>query len=418
MIQIIEHTLPNGLKILVNPCPETGLIAANLIYKVGARDENPDKTGFAHLFEHLMFGGSVNIPDYDLPLQFAGGENNAFTNNDYTNYYITLPHQNLETAFWLESDRMLQLDFSEKNLDIQRKVVIEEYHQRYLNQPYGDIWLLLRPLAFTKHPYQWPAIGKTIAHVEEATLQDVQDFFYRFYAPDNCILSLSGHLDPDQVFKQAEKWFGDIPARMVAGRNYPDEPVQLKERRLEVSRSVPQDVLYMTFHMGGRTSREFYEGDLLSDILSNGPSSRLFRRFVKEEQLFTEVNAFITGDLGPGLFVLMAKTRPGISLETAEQKLWEEIERLKSELIGERELTKVKNKIEANHIYGWTQVLNKAMSIGFFEMIGKANDINHEMDHYRSIGAQHLQDFSSRIFRPEGASVLYYKADQDDSNQS
>lgn len=408
MIHFHEHTLANGLKIIVHPDQASELAAINMIYDVGARDENPDKTGFAHLFEHLMFGGSANIPIFDEPLQLAGGENNAFTNNDFTNYYITLPHQNLETAFWLESDRMLKLDFSQSKLDIQKKVVVEEFNQRYFNQPYGDIWLLLRPMAYKVHPYQWATIGKDIAHIEQADLADVKDFFYQHYAPNNAILSLSGKIDPDETFRLAEKWFGDIPVRDIKLRNLPQEPEQEKARILEVSRDVPSDVLYIAFHMGNRDSRDFYLADILSDVLSNGASSRLYRRFIKEEQSFTEVNAFITSDRDAGLFILTGKPKPGISIKDAAIKIREEAEKLCTELLGQSELEKVKNKIEANYTYGQTSILNKAMNLGFFGLLGDPHKINQEMSRYLSVGADELRSFAQKTFIDSNSSTLYY----------
>jgi len=414
MIEFQEHTLANGLKIIVHSDQASELAAINMIYDVGARDENPDKTGFAHLFEHLMFGGSANVPIFDEPLQLAGGENNAFTNNDFTNYYITLPHQNLETAFWLESDRMLQLDFSQNKLDIQKKVVIEEFNQRYFNQPYGDIWLLLRPLAYKVHPYQWATIGKDIAHIEQASLLDVKDFFHHHYAPNNAILSLSGKVDPEKSFRLAEKWFGDIPFREIKERNLPREPKQKKARILEVSRNVPADVVYIAFHMGSRESRDFYLADMLSDILSNGASSRLFRRFIKEEQSFTEVNAFITSDRDEGLFILTGKPKPGISIQDAATKIMEEANKLCTNLVNELELEKVKNKIEANNTYGQTSILNKAMSLGFFGLLGDPHKINQELNTYLSVEADELRSFAQKIFRESNSSTLYYLGNKND----
>lgn len=409
MVHFQEHTLANGLKIIVHPDHASELAAINLIYDVGARDEDPDKTGFAHLFEHLMFGGSVNIPDYDQPLQWAGGENNAFTNNDFTNYYITLPHQNLETGFWLESDRMLQLDFSQKSLDVQKKVVVEEFNQRYFNQPYGDIWLLLRPLAYQVHPYSWPTIGKEISHIEQAQLKDVKQFFYEHYAPNNAILSIAGKVDPEKVFQQADKWFGDVPRRKLKKRALPAEPAQLEARFLEVSRRVPSDVIYIVFHMSDRLSTDYYRADLLSDILSNGPSSRLFRRFLKDDQSFTEVNAYITGERDPGLFVVTAKPKSGIPLEKAESLLLEELEKLKNELIPPKELEKVKNKVEANFTYGQTSILNKAMNLGLFSLLGKTEWVNTEMERYHSIQAEHLMEFAQKTFVKNNSTTLYYR---------
>ncbi len=412
MIQIHEHTLDNGLKIIVHPDHASELAAINMIYDVGARDENPDKTGFAHLFEHLMFGGSANIPVYDEPLQLAGGENNAFTNNDFTNYYITLPHQNLETGFWLESDRMLKLDFSQNNLDIQKKVVIEEFNQRYYNQPYGDIWLLLRPLAYTLHPYKWATIGKDIAHIEQAKLSDVEHFFYQHYAPNNAILTLSGKIDPDQTFRLAEKWFGDIPSRPIKSRSLPTEPMQISARELSVTRNVPSDVVYITFHMSGRKSKDYYLADTLSDILSNGASSRLYRRFIKEDQSFTEVNAYITGDMDPGLFVLTGKPMPGLDIHEAARLILEEARKLCFELVDAMELEKVKNKTEANYTYGQTSILNKAMNLGFFGLLGDPQMINTEIDNYRSITAEELRDFAIKTFGENNSSSLYYRGEK------
>lgn len=410
MIHYEEYSLDNGLTLVVNPDKDSELIALNLIYQVGSRDEHPDQTGFAHLFEHLMFGGSVHIPVFDTPLQLAGGENNAFTNNDFTNYYVTLPHQNLETALWLESDRMLGLDFSEKGLEIQKKVVVEEFNQRYLNQPYGDIWLLLRPLAYQKHPYQWATIGKEIQHIENARLQDVKDFFSTYYTPDNAILSISGNIDPDEGYQLVQKWFGDIRKTTRKIRSYPAEPLQTEPRQLVVERPVPDDVIYIAFHMDRRLSRDYYLADLLSDILSSGPSARLTRKFIKEEQIFTEVNAFITGDSDPGLFLLTAKPVPGVSLETARERLLEEIDRLTISEISERELTKVKNKVEANQTYGQMSILNKAMSLGYFKMLGQTGMINSEIDMYQSITPAELRDFAMRVFTPSNSSTLFYKA--------
>jgi zinc protease len=410
MIEFVEQTLTNGLRVIVNRDQSSELVAVNLIYKVGASDEHPDKTGFAHLFEHLMFGGSKNIPNFDLPLQLAGGENNAFTNNDFTNYYITLPHQNLETAFWLESDRMMQLDFSQQSLDVQKKVVLEEFNQRYFNQPYGDLWLLLRPLVFTKHPYKWAAIGKEMSHIQDASLKDVESFFYNFYRPNNAYLSISGNVDPDKAFRMAQKWFSDIPAGIVERNLKPDEPKQLAPRELEVFRNVPTDSIYMVFHMDKRDSSDFYCADLLTDILSSGPSSRLTKRFIRDEQVFLETNAFITGDLDPGMFIITAKPRNGVSLDVARQKLHEEIEKILSKPIGQEEMQKVKNKNEANFIYGQTNILNKAMNLGLYSMLGKTELINEELDKYNSVSQKDIISFAERHLDNSQCSTLYYKA--------
>ncbi|MBT3242086.1 MAG: insulinase family protein [Bacteroidetes bacterium] len=410
MINFESHRLANGLKILVHPDNSTELAAVNLIYDVGSRDENPERTGFAHLFEHLMFGGSANIPDFDKPLQQAGGENNAFTNNDITNYYITLPHQNVETAFWLESDRMLELDFSQKNLDTQKKVVIEEFNQSYFNQPYGDVWLLLRPLVYNQHPYRWPTIGKEVAHIENAELKSVKEFFNRFYTPNNAILTVAGKVDPDNIFKLAEKWFDDIPQSSLSERQIIQEAPQKTPRKLEVHRPVPNDAIYVAFHMGKRCSSDFYQGDLISDILSNGNSSRLLRKLVKEEQKFTDVNAFITGDHDPGLFVVTGKPRPEVPIEEARDLLLHELNKLTKTIIGKEELNKVKNKVEANFSYGQTSILNKAMNLGLFTLLGDPNMVNTEVDKYRSIEAEELMEFAQNTFTENNSSILYYRS--------
>jgi predicted Zn-dependent peptidase len=319
----------------------------NVLYDVGARDENPNQTGFAHLFEHLMFGGSVNIPSYDEPLQRVGGENNAFTSNDITNYYITLPAVNLETACWLESDRMLSLAFSEKSLEVQKNVVCEEFKQRYLNQPYGDVWLKMRPLAYEKHPYQWATIGKNLAQIEEAKMEDVKAFFNTFYVPSNAILVVAGAVKTAEVKKLVEQWFGPIPSGIKPVRNLPQEPAQLQEKRQIVEAKVPLNALYMAFHMPARQDAGYYAADLLSDILSRGNSSRLYRSLLKEQQLFSNINAYHLGSIDPGLFVVEGKPAPGVSMEKAEASIWQELDRLKNESVGEDELAKVKNKMES-----------------------------------------------------------------------
>lgn len=410
MIEYHQHTLSNGLRVITHPNEHSQLGAFNLMYDVGARDEQPDKTGFAHLFEHLMFGGSANIPDYDAVAQRMGAENNAFTNNDITNYYLTFPANQLETAFWLESDRMLQLDFSERSLEVQRQVVIEEFKQRYLNQPYGDVWLKLRPLAYKKHPYQWATIGKEVSHIENATLADVEAFFYKHYRPDNAVLAVSGPFAPEQVFALAEKWFGGIPASGRPGRKLIAEPKQLAERRLKVEALVPVDALYMAFHMPGKGKSGFYATDLLSDVLSRGKSSRLYRRLVKEQGLFSQLQAYITGDQDPGLFVINGQLVKGISMADAEKAVWTELNRLKEELVAEQELQKNINQIEASLVFSETQGLNVAMNLCYFTLMGDTSSINHEIDHYRKVTVRDLQAQAKQLFTPQNVSILEYHA--------
>ncbi|MBS4809751.1 pitrilysin family protein [Phocaeicola plebeius] len=410
MIQVNRYTLANGLRIVHNEDDSTQMVALNLLYDVGARDEDPSHTGFAHLFEHLMFGGSLHIPDYDTPVQNAGGENNAWTNNDITNYYITLPHQNVETGFWLESDRMFSLDFSPKSLEVQRQVVIEEFKQRNLNQPYGDASHLLRELAYESHPYRWPTIGKEIAHIAQATLEEVKDFFYRFYAPNNAILAVTGHISFEETIRLAEKWFGPIPARNISPRQLPAEKPQTAVRRKTVERKVPVDAIYMAFHMSNRMHPDYYVYDMITDILSNGRSSRFIQSLVQEQKLFTSIDAYISGSLDEGLLHVTGKPVEGVSLEQAEEAIWKELEKMKTVPVSEQELEKVKNRYESEQIFNNINYLNVATNLAFFELTGKAEDINEEVGKYRAVTAEQIQATSARCFVPENCSILYYKA--------
>lgn len=410
MIQVNRYTLANGLRIVHNEDDSTQMVALNLLYDVGARDENPSHTGFAHLFEHLMFGGSLHIPDYDAPVQNAGGENNAWTNNDITNYYITLPHQNVETGFWLESDRMLSLDFSPKSLEVQRQVVIEEFKQRNLNQPYGDASHLLRELAYESHPYRWPTIGKEIAHIAQATLEEVKDFFFRFYAPNNAILAVTGHISFEETIRLAEKWFGPIPARNISPRQLPAEKPQTAVRRKTVERKVPVDAIYMAFHMSNRMHPDYYVYDMITDLLSNGRSSRFIQSLVQGQKLFTSIDAYISGSLDEGLLHVTGKPVEGVSLEQAEEAIWKELEKMKTVPVSEQELEKVKNRYESEQIFNNINYLNVATNLAFFELTGKAEDINEEVGKYRAVTAEQIQATSARCFIPENCSILYYKA--------
>ena len=408
-MKINKQTLNNGLRVVHCEDKDTQMVALDIVYDVGARDEHPEHTGFAHLFEHLMFGGSVNIPDYDGPLQQAGGEDNAWTNNDITNYYLTIPKSNVETGFWLESDRMLALDFSEHSLDVQRGVVMEEFKQRCLNQPYGDVSHLLRPLAYKVHPYRWPTIGKELAHIERATLQEVEDFFYRFYAPNNAVLAVTGNISWEETLRLTLKWFGPIPRRDVPVRRLPQEPVQTEERRLTVERNVPLDALFMAFHTCRRDEPDYYAFDILSDILSNGSSSRLNLRLVKERKIFSSIDAYISGTRDAGLLHVSGKPAAGISLEQAEEAVRRELEDLMHNSVGTQELEKVKNKFESTQIFGNINYLNVATNLAWFELTGQAEDIDREVERYRSVSPEHLRDVAARAFRPENGVVLHYK---------
>lgn len=410
MLKINKHILNNGLRLVHSQDDSTQMVALNILYNVGARDENPDHTGFAHLFEHLMFGGSVNIPDYDGPLQLSGGENNAWTNNDITNYYLTVPRQNVETGFWLESDRMLSLDFSERSLEVQKGVVTEEFKQRCLNQPYGDVGHLLRPLAYKVHPYQWPTIGKELSHIANATLDEVKDFFFRFYAPNNAVLAVTGNIAFDEAVRLAEKWFGPIPRREVPVRSLPQEPPQMEERRLMVERNVPLDALFMAYHICDRQSPDYYAFDILSDILSNGRSSRLNRHLVQERQVFSSIDAYISGSVDAGLFHISGKPAAGVSLEQAEAAVREELQALQETLIAEQELEKVKNKFESTQIFGNMNYLNVATNLAWFELNGRAEDMECEVERYRAVTADQLREVAQTAFNKANGVVLYYKA--------
>lgn len=412
MIDYKKYKLDNGLTVIVHTDLTTPMVALDVCYKVGARNEDPERTGFAHLFEHLMFGGSKHIPNYDEPLQRAGGENNAYTTSDLTNYYLTVPKVNIETGFWLESDRMLELAFSQKSLDVQKNVVIEEFKQRNLNQPYGDVWDLIRSLAYEVHPYRWPVIGKEISHIENATLDHVKEFFFQHYAPNNAVLVLAGNIEADEGLELAQKWFGPIPARQLALTNIPAEPKQTAYREQTVYRDVPNDALYMAFHMADRLHRDYYVADMVSDVLSNGNSSRLYQRLVQEKKIFTSLDAYISGDYDPGLFIFSGNPSEGISLEAARAELEIEIELIKTFPADAYELEKVKNKFEANLIYSEIGYLNKAQNLATLEVLHDASIINTQMDKYRSVTIEDIQRVASQLFVTENCSVLYYRANK------
>ena len=410
MIAFEKYQLDNGLTVILHKDINTPIAAVNLTYNVGARDENPNRTGLAHLFEHLMFGGSKNIPKYDEPLEGVGGENNAFTNEDITNYYLTLPVQNLETAFWLESDRMNELAFSPKSLDVQRNVVIEEFKQSYLNQPYGDVMQLLKPLAYKHHPYQWNTIGKDISHIAETSMEEVKDFFYTFYRPNNAVLAVAGNLNMDATKRMIEKWFGNIPAGKPYLRNLPKEPAQTEARRLEVERDVPMDCIYKVYKMGKRTDDDYHTVDLISDILSNGQSSRFQQSLVKEKQLFSSIETYLSENYDEGLFYLSGYPVPGVSLEQAEQAIEEELTKMKTNLMDEYELEKVKNRVKTLLYYSELQVQDKAMNLAIAETMDNAMCINEEESRYDKVTKEDILCASKKVLQETSCSTLYYRA--------
>jgi len=408
MINFSRFILDNGLRVIVHEDRSTPLVAINILYDTGSKDEDSSRTGMAHLFEHLMFCGSVNIPEYDLPLQLAGGDNNAFTNNDITNYYLTIPSENVETGFWLESDRMLELNFSQKKLDIQKNVVIEEFKQRYLNQPYGDAMLLLRPVVYRVHPYRWPTIGMDISHIQNIDLEHIKDFFYSYYAPDNAILTLAGNINHNRGYDLALRWFGPIPQRKVIGRNLPVEPVQTEERRIVAERNIPSDALYKAWHMGPRKSNDYYSLDLLTDLLAGGESGRLYNRLVREKNLFSEINAYITSDIDPGLIIVSGKIIRGIKISEAENSVIEVINELKELELSVNEIEKVKNKFESSTILSNTNILNKAMNLSMFELLGDPDLINREIDSYRAVSSKMVKETAIEYLKPENCTTLHY----------
>ena len=410
MISFDRFTLDNGLKVLVHQDSSTPIVAMNTLYNVGSRDEEPGRTGFAHLFEHLMFGGSINIPRYDEPLEQVGGENNAFTNNDLTDYYLTLPKQNLETAFWLESDRMLDLAFSEKSLEVQKNVVVEEFKQNYLNQPYGDAWLLLRPLAYKIHPYQWPTIGKEPSHIAKAKMEDVKAFYQKYYNPCNAILVVAGDVLTTEIKKLTEKWFGPIRKGQPIDRHLPVEPEQTEARIFSVERNVPYHSIYKCWHMCSRSEPEYYATDMISDLLSASESSRLYQELIKEKQLFSEINAFVTGDMDAGLFVISGKLVKGVSFEQAEEALDQELNKLKSEPVKPKEMQKIRNHIESMQAFSEMRVLDKAINLAYYELLGDARLVNELHQKYAAVRSHQVMDQAQKVLQPENCSTLYYNA--------
>ncbi len=400
--------MSNGLRLIVHEDHTTPMAVVNVLYDVGARDEDPEQTGFAHLFEHLMFGGSIHIRDFETPLQLAGGENNAFTTNDLTNYYIQLPAENIETAFWLESDRMLSLAFSEKSLDVQRKVVSEEFKEHYINRPYGDVWFKLRELAYKVHPYRWMTIGKELSHIEQAKLSDVKRFFAKHYNPVNAILVVAGNIKAETARMLSEKWFGPIPAGEKFVRNITAEPKQAAARSMEVRADVPLDALYKAFHVGSRTDPSYYAMDLISELLGGGGSSRLFQSLVKEKKLFSNIECYHLGSTDPGLLVIEGKLIRGVKMEEANAAVEEELKKLNSGPIDAKELTKVKNKTESAILFEDMGLMNRASNLAMYELMGDAAYMNTELQKYLDTSREDILETGRRIFDERNGNTLFY----------
>ena len=408
MIQYNKYTLENGLRVLIHEDHSTPMAVVNVLYDVGAKDENPNQTGFAHLFEHLMFGGSVNIPDYDEPLQRAGGENNAYTTNDLTNYYCQLPAENLETAMWLESDRMLSLAFGKKSLETQRKVVCEEFKEHYINKPYGDVWAKMRALTYTVHPYQWMTIGKELSHVENATLDDVKNFFRKHYCPANAILVIAGKIDTTKALELANKWFGSIPSGEKYNRNLPQEPKQIAAKELEVNADVPLDALVKTWHIDSRLEKGYYVADLITEVLGGGGSSRLFQKLVKEKQLFSNLDCYHFGSIEKGLLAIEGKLVKGKSIAEAELAIDEELQKIMTEKVSEEELQKVKNKTESVIAFEDMALMSRANSLAMYELLGDATMMNTELEKYQAITTDDILEYSKIIFDKNNSNTLRY----------
>ena len=405
MVEYNRFVLDNGLRVLVHEDPSTPMAVVNIMYDVGARDENPEKTGFAHLFEHLMFGGSIHIPDYDEPLQRAGGENNAYTTNDLTNYYCQLPANNIETAFWLESDRMLSLAFSEKSLSVQRKVVVEEFKEHYLNKPYGDVWHKMRELAYTVHPYRWMTIGKQLSHVENAQIADVKDFFFKHYRPVNAILVVAGKVTTEEVKRLAEKWFAPIPMGEKYNRSLPQEPKQKAGKKEEVFANVPVDAFIKAWHMDARLEKGYYVTDLITEILGGGGSSRLYQALVKEQQLFSALDVHHFGSIDKGLLAIEGRLVKGVSLEAAEKEVDSQLEKIQLDLVTDMELQKVKNKTESMIAFEDMSVMNRANSLATYELLGDANLMNTELQKYQEVTVEDVREYSKQIFSKENSNT-------------
>ena len=414
MIAFERFTLENGLRVIFHHDPATPMAVVNTLYDVGARDESPERTGFAHLFEHLMFGGSVNIPDFDGPLQRAGGQSNAFTSNDITNYYDILPAQNIETALWLESDRMLSLAFTEKSLEVQRNVVIEEFKQRYFNQPYGDVWLEFRPMAYKEHPYQWATIGKNIEQIETATMEEVKAFFHKHYTTENAILTIAGNFEFEYIKELVTKWYGDIPSRNQYIRNIKPEPEQNEYRTKVITRDVPNNAFYYGFKMPGKYRKGYFAADIISDLLGRGKSSRLYKKLKKELELVTEVNAYILGSHDTGLLMISGFLKDGISFEQLDDALWQVIADLKDCTLSEKELEKTINKVKTTKVFSEEGILSKAILLASHEVMGDANEVNNELEAYESITSSEINALANKMLQKEKCSRLTIKAKKDD----
>lgn len=409
MIETYRHTLGNGLRVVVHPDRNTVMVALDLIYDVGSRDERPDRTGMAHLFEHLMFGGSANVQDFDREVERAGGTDNAWTSTDFTNFYTVVPAVNAETAFWVESDRMLAPKLTGHPLEIQRQVVIEEFKQVCLNTPYGDLMHHLRPLVYTTHPYRWPTLGITPDHVAEATEADVTGFFNAHYAPNNAVLVVSGNIAPDRAFALAERWFGDIPARDIATRSYQAEPEQTGARRIEVSGNVPATLIQIAFPMAAYGQPGYVEADIITDILANGQASRLIRDVVAKGDVITRADASITGSDEAGMLMVSAylNDNSAAATERAERLIREQLDRLMDTEVAADELGRCTARFASTIAFGQMSYLGCATELAQAEIQG--DDINTRVDRYRAVTPAMVRDTAARLLRHDRSNTVIYR---------
>lgn len=410
MINYETFTLTNGLKVIVHQDKSIPKVVFNILYRVGSKDEESSRTGFAHLFEHLMFRGSKNIPKYDTPLQRVGGQNNAFTSADVTNYYLNLPANQLETAFWLESDRMLELGLTEEKLETEKEVVINEYKQRYLNQPYGDAQLRMREMAFKVHPYRWTPIGQKMSHIAQATMEDVKDFFYGYYAPNNATLVVAGDVDMDQVHRLTEKWFGPIPKRPLKKHLIEQEPAQETARQETCHGPVPHPAVYKMYHIPAHTDPNYYTFEIIAALLASGTNSRLYQKLVKQQKVAMSVSAFSWQLHDPGVMSIDGHVAEGHSIAAYETAVQETLNELQN--TTEADLQRMKNKLEAGHVMEQTSLFQKALNLAFSDTLGDVRLTNEVVNRFHNVTLNQVKEAAATYFVPNNASTLYYLPEQ------
>ena len=407
MIEIVEHKLPNGLKVVFNRNRSSQLAVVNMAYTVGARNEQPGKTGLAHFLEHLMFTGTFDVPSFDELLQSAGGESNAWTNNDLTNFYDVLPVNNLEVAIALEADRMCGLRLDDKSFESQKSVVVEEFKQRCLNVPYGNQEHLLRDLAYKVHPYRWPTIGQTVDDVQGITKDDVKYYYNNYYVPSGAVLSIVADADADEVLSMVERQFGDIEKTGTDKRPYSPEPEQQESRRLVTRQNVPYRRIVRAYHMGDRLCADYAECDILSDVLSNGRSSRLYRNVLAKGDLVSAIDASITANHDAGILKIQASLLPGVDFDKVEAAIDSEIEQMLDDVTID-EIKKCINKYESNALFSNLTIEERASNMAQCCILGDVNMINTEIDKYQAVTCRSFVESAQKLLRTSNCSTLYY----------